>query len=69
MLLRADLHTLYDLHLLGVDEFGNVSLSSEVTDQYYKELIALVRRITPPDRGEDRPSEEDRRARMVLFRR
>lgn len=69
LLLRADLHTLYDLHLLGVDEFGNVSLSSEVTDQYYKELIALVRRITPPDRGEDRPSEEDRRARMVLFRR
>jgi hypothetical protein len=54
LLLRADLHTLYDLHLLGVDEFGNVSLSSEVTDQYYKELIALVRRITPPDRGEDR---------------
>jgi hypothetical protein len=69
LLLRADLHTLYDLHLLGVDEFGGVSLSSEITDLYYKELIAKVRRITAPDKGEDRPSEDDRRARMALFRR
>lgn len=69
LLLRADLHTLYDLHLLGVDEFGNVALSSEVTDPYYKELVDKVRRITPPDRSEDRPSEDDCKARMTLFRR
>lgn len=69
LLLRADLHTLYDLHLLGIDEFGNVMLSSEVKDLYYTELIGKVRRITPPDRSEDRPSEDDRRARMALFRR
>lgn len=69
LLLRADLHTLYDLHLLGVDEFGNVALSSEVTDLYYKELVGKVRRITPPERSEDRPSEDDRKARMALFRR
>lgn len=68
LLLRADLHTLYDLHLLGVDEFGNVLLSPEITDLYYKELVAKVRRIFPPDRGEDRPSEEERRARMRFFR-
>lgn len=69
LLLRADLHTLYDLHLLGVDEFGNVALSSEVADLYYKELVGKIRRITPPDKSEDRPSEDDRRARMQLFRR
>lgn len=68
LLLRADLHTLYDLHLLGVDEFGNVTLSAEVKDPYYKDLVNKIRRITPPDRGEDRPSEDDRRARMKLFR-
>lgn len=69
LLRRADLHTLYDLHLLGVDEYGNVLLSPEVTDPYYRELVRKVRRISPPDRGEDRPSEDDRRARMTLFRR
>lgn len=69
LLLRADLHTLYDLHLLGVDEYGNVLLAPEVTDPYYKELVSKVRRITPPDRGEDRPSEDDRRVRMTLLRR
>lgn len=69
LLLRADLHTLYDLHLLGVDEFGNVMLSSGVADPYYKQLVASTRRITPPDKSEDRPSEDDRRARMQLFRR
>lgn len=69
LLLRADLHTLFDLHLLGVDEFGSVVLSPEVTDLYYKELIAKVRTITPPDKGDDRPSADDRRARMALFRR
>lgn len=68
LLLRADLHTLYDLHFLGVDEFGNVLLSPEITDLHYRELIAKARRISPPDRSEDRPSEEDRRARMRLFR-
>lgn len=69
LLLRADLHTLYDLHLLAVDEFGNVILSSEVSDLYYKDLVAKAGRITPPDRSEDRPSDVDRRARMALFRR
>ena len=69
LLLRADLHTLYDLHLLGVDEFGNIVLSPQITDMYYKDLVGKARRITPPDRSEDRPSEEDRRARMTLFKR
>jgi HNH endonuclease len=69
LLLRADLHTLYDLHLLGVDEVGNIVLSSQVTDLYYKELVTKARRITPPDRSEDRPSEEDRLSRMKLFKR
>lgn len=69
LLLRADLHTLYDLHLLGVDEFGCVVLSPEVNDLYYKELVRKVQRITPPNKSVDRPSEDDRQARMVLFRR
>lgn len=67
LLLRADLHTLYDLHLLGVDEFGAVHLSKEVADPYYRRLVAENACVTEPDRGADRPSEDDRRARMALF--
>lgn len=69
LLLRADLHTLNNLHLLGVDEFDNVVLSCEVADPYYKQLVASARRINPPDKSEDRPSEDDRRARTQLFSR
>jgi hypothetical protein len=69
LLLRADLHTLYDLHLLGVDEYGSVILSPEVNDLDYKALVSKVRRIIPPDKSSDRPSEDDRRVRMALFRR
>lgn len=69
LLLRADLHTLYDLHLLGVDEYGSVVLSPEVNDLDYKALVSKVRRITPPDKSSDRPSEDDRRVRMALFKR
>jgi hypothetical protein len=68
LLLRADLHTLYDLHLLGVDEHGRVVLSPEVKDPYYQSLVRDVRRFKPPDKSVDNPSEEDRRSRMTLFR-
>jgi HNH endonuclease len=69
LLLRADLHTLYDLHLLGVDEYGSVVLSPEANDLHYKELVSKAQRITPPNKSADRPSEDDRRERMALFRR
>lgn len=68
LLLRADLHTLFDLHLLAVDEFGRVHLSPEVVDLYYRDLVNRVQRIPQPTKGIDRPSEEDLRARMALFK-
>ena len=69
LLLRSDLHTLFDLHLLGVDKFGAIRLSPEVNDAYYKDLVQKHNRINPPNKSDDRPSEDDLQARMELFRR
>ena len=69
LLLRADLHTLFDLHLLAVDEFGRAHLSPEVVDLYYRDLVGKSQRIAPPLKSTDRPSDDDLRARMILFKR
>ena len=67
LLLRADLHTLYDLHLLAVDETGRIHLSAQVADAYYRKLVQDASRINVPARSDARPSPEARRARMALF--
>ena len=69
LLLRADIHTLFDLHLLAVDEYGRIHLSPKVPDLYYRELVSKCQRITYPATSIDRPSDDDLRARMAMFER
>lgn len=69
LLLRADLHTLFDQHLLAIDEYSRVHLSPQVSDAYYKGLVDKVGRASQPFRGEARPNGDALRERMALFRR
>jgi predicted restriction endonuclease len=38
MLLRSDVHTLFDLHLIGIDDKHRVVVSSELSDPIYTGL-------------------------------
>lgn len=38
LLLRADIHTLFDLDLIGVDAWGKIRVSRRVTDKAYRDL-------------------------------
>lgn len=66
ILLRADIHTLYDLHLLSIDERYRVHLSkllqtSEYLRYHGKDLLAL------PSTSGQQPSAENLRARHERF--
>jgi hypothetical protein len=55
LLLRADLHTLFDLHLIGIDPSGCVVLAPRLRDvQPYVSLAG--RAVAVPKRTADRPS-------------
>lgn len=66
LLLRADIHTLYDLHLLSIDERYRVHLSKALQMSEYRrydagELLAL------PDSMEQQPSAQNLRERHQRF--
>lgn len=54
LLLRADIHTLFDLHLLGVDDFGRVVLAKRLHKTEYGKLHGA--KLAPPEKLSDRPS-------------
>lgn len=56
LLLRADLHTLFDLNLLAVDDRMHIHLSQQVNDVYYRNLVSQKRQINVPDTSLDQPS-------------
>lgn len=67
LLLRADIHTLFDLNLLAVDEFNNVKLSESLKYTEYwvyngKKLLRV------PDRSGDMPNRDALCARLALLR-
>ena len=50
LLLRADIHTLFDLHLLTVLPFGTIQVAPSLTDPLYADLNErMVRRPTTAD--------------------
>lgn len=66
-LFRADIHTLFDLNLLAVDEFNNVKLSESLRNTEYwvyngKKLLRV------PDRSGDMPNRDALCARLALLR-
>lgn len=48
LLLRADLHTLFDLHLVGVDAGGQVVTSSQLVGSAYASLAGIPLRAATP---------------------
>ena len=66
LLLRADIHTLYDLHLLSIDQFMRVHLSESIRSTEYRQYEGkkVERR---PERGADSPSFEALRQRHQRF--
>lgn len=68
LLLRADLHTLFDLNLLAVDERMYIHLSPQVKDSYYRDLVSQKSRINVPDASADQPSSFELGKRMAALR-
>jgi hypothetical protein len=66
LLLRSDIHTLYDIGLLSIDQLLRVHLASELIASEYKpyEGKRIERR---PDIGADAPSQEALMARHANF--
>lgn len=54
LLLRADLHTLFDLHLVGVDPEGRLVVSEGLAGSSYAKLHG--KRLRLPSRAQDQPS-------------
>lgn len=68
LLLRADLHTLFDLGLLSIDSSMRIHLSPKVVDPYYVEMVKSKLRIQVPEKSIDAPSADDLDRRMEIFR-
>jgi len=49
LLLRADIHTLFDLNLIGVDQEGLVHVSPKLDDELYKDLVENNKQVKGPD--------------------
>lgn len=66
LLLRADIHTLFDLGLLSIDEFMRVHLADELKMSEYRQYdgVQIERR---PDTAADAPSVEALRERHRKF--
>jgi putative restriction endonuclease len=66
LLLRIDLHKLYDNGLLYVDESFKIHISPEVKSEYYQKLNGLTIRV--PENNNFRPSKEALRSKKFEFR-
>jgi putative restriction endonuclease len=67
LLLRADVHTLFDLNLIGIHPTRlTVSLASSLTDTSYQELAG--KRISLPTAKSCRPHEKALRQRWIVFK-
>jgi hypothetical protein len=55
LLLRADLHTLFDLHLIGVDEWGRIKVAKKLKESDYWKMHGQKMRL--PDGMGDHPSQ------------
>jgi hypothetical protein len=66
MLLRADIHTLYDLHLLSVDERGRVQLSKQLALSEYRTYHGAPLKVLPSTAAQQ-PSPIGLKTRHDLF--
>jgi hypothetical protein len=66
LLLRADIHTLFDEHLLSIDGRCKVHISKTLQNSEYWAYNGKLSRA--PERSEDRPSAEGLDAHYLRFR-
>jgi hypothetical protein len=62
LILRADLHTLFDLHLIGVDQNGSLVVSARLDNSSYAKLRGSA--LTLPRRAAQRPSKRSLAAHL-----
>lgn len=56
LLLRADIHTLFDLHLIGIDELDRIRVSVKLKDSDYQKFDGLSIRL--PLEPSERPKQD-----------
>lgn len=66
ILLRADVHTLFDLNLLVIDSRYRVKISKVLRHSEYKDYDGKVLKVLP-DRSEDQPSANALEQRLRVF--
>jgi hypothetical protein len=66
LLLRADFHTLYDLHLFSVDEYCRLHLSKTLNESEYRKLHGK-NLLVLPNIKEQQPSKQNLKARHQRF--
>ncbi|MGW3895699.1 HNH endonuclease [Micromonospora profundi] len=65
LLIRADLHTLFDLHLIGVDRDGKLVVSEGLVGSFYADFHG--KRLSLPSRAQDQPSKRRLAAHLHLI--
>lgn len=65
LILRADLHTLFDLHLIGIDQHGKLVVSTRLNGSSYANLHG--RRVALPRQAVQRPSKRSLAAHLKLL--
>ncbi|MGV9805101.1 HNH endonuclease [Micromonospora chersina] len=65
LILRADLHTLFDLHLIGIDQHGKLVVSSRLDGSSYANLHGS--RVAVPRQAALRPSKRSLAAHLKLL--
>lgn len=65
LVLRADLHTLFDLHLIGVDQNGTLVVSSRLDGSSYMDLRG--KSLRSPRQAAHRPSKRSLAAHLKLL--
>lgn len=65
LLLRADLHTLFDLHLIGVNQESKLVISEGLAGSSYAKLHG--KRLSLPSRAQDQPSKRRLAAHLHLI--
>ncbi|MET8267185.1 HNH endonuclease [Micromonospora arida] len=65
LLLRADLHTLFDLHLIGINQEGSLVVSERLAGSSYAKLHG--KRLSRPSRAQDHPSKRRLAAHLNLL--
>ncbi|MBQ0978109.1 hypothetical protein KBX34_08315 [Micromonospora sp. M61] len=65
LLLRADLRTLFDLHLIGVDQEGKLVVSEGLAGSSYAKLHGKC--LGLPSRAQDQPSKRRLAAHLRLL--